>query len=145
MARGISAQGIAAGDDRADAHDADPDSSPAFSQHSRRCAKGRIELGGEWMFSDELLVSVADIGVDLPGTAEHEHVPPAVAQVGRVVSHLTMADVYGLATASSASSRRSASSMSISPRSTASRTARRLVMSWVVADLTSGLALVPAC
>jgi hypothetical protein len=76
---------------------------------------------------------VAGVNVELPGAAVHGGLLHGLElQIDRVASPGRVISPYQLGMESAASSRRSASSISISPRSTASRTARRSASSGAV-------------
>lgn len=124
-----SAPGINPGDGRAETHEPNAKPAPNLAQHAGRLSVGAIDEGTAFPFAGQSLNLVSDESVELVWTAEHRN---ALIVVARQVDVTTLARItsrYGLATASSASSRRSASSTSISPRSTASRTARRSALS----------------
>ncbi len=124
--RGQSSNRIAAGKCLADLDQADPQPLSKVSEQAYRSIFVLIEPGAGPALIGKVRDVVVNVGGELPGAAVHGGLLHGLrllidraASPGRVISS------YVLVMESAASSRRSASSTSISPRSTASRTARR--------------------
>jgi hypothetical protein len=138
---------VKAGKSLAELDQTDPYAVSKLGHQARRSIIVLIDRAADLPFVGQVRDVVADEDGDLPGAAVHGGLLRGLG-LGRLIGRAALPgraiNSYVLGPDSAASSRRSASSTSISPRSTASRTARRTSSSCAVDCAASGPAVVAA-
>src|SRR4051812_14545414 len=124
--RGESSDSVIPGKRLADLDQSDSQVMSKLGQWARQPISAPSDRGAGPTLIGKLGDVLANVGVELPGAAIHGRLLSCLElRIDKAASPGRVGSSYAPGTKSAASSRRSASSTSISPRSTASKTARR--------------------